>query len=694
MSEWGSTSQAAWPFPSPSPDGGPGSLCFIQEVKNRCRICYTCVRKCPAKAIRISNSQALVVPERCIGCGNCLRVCSQQARQMVSSIEEVEDLLRSGAPIAACIAPSFPVEFQPEFDFRVLVGLTRALGFKWVTEVAFGADLVADRYRENLILNKGRQYIATTCPAIVGFVERYHPDLISYLSPIVSPMVAMSRVVRTLHGKDIKVVFVGPCVAKKAEARDPNVQGGPDAVLTFTELREMFLRAGLDSNKVEPSDFDPPKPGMGSLFAISHGLLKAAEIHEDILTNEVVATDGLHNFMNALNEFAAGGMEADLVELLSCNGCIAGPGLSSKETLFKRRARVSHYTQYRERTRDPEAWQRSVNRFANLDLTRTYSSKDQRISGIEEASIAEILKRMGKSSPEDELNCGACGYHSCREHAVAVFKGLAESAMCLPYVINNHLKTILELSHLNEQLATTQETLMHSERLASMGQLAAGVAHEINNPLGVVIMYTNLLLEECAKESEIRPDLQMIAEQANRCKRIVAGLLDFARQNKVAHQSIHIREVIAAALAGIPLPEKVDVKITCSEPDLVAEVDRDQVIQVIINLVNNAMDAMPDGGQIRIHVTSEEPWIVLEVKDTGTGIPKENLNKLFEPFFTTKLMGKGTGLGLPVVYGIVKLHRGDISVESNADPAVGPTGSTFRVKLPREAQGRTARNIP
>ena len=406
-----------------------------------------------------------------------------------------------------------------------------------------------------------------------------------------------------------------------------------------------------------------------------------------------MATDGLHNFMNALNEFAAGSMEANLVELLSCNGCIAGPGLSSKEDLFQRRARVSHYTRYRERTQDPEQWQKTIDHFANLDLTRTYRTLDQRVTEINEGSIADIMRRMGKQSAEDELNCGACGYPSCREHAIAVHKGLAESEMCLPYVISDHLKTILELSHLNDRLATTQETLMHSERLASMGQLAAGVAHEINNPLGVVIMYTNLLLEECEKDAEIRDDLKMIAEQANRCKRIVAGLLDFARQNKVAHQAINVRDLVVSTLQNLAKPANVELEIEHQENDPVAEVDQDQMVQVLINLVGNAYDAMPEGGKLWVRTKGDDSWIIFEVQDTGTGIPRENMNKLFEPFFTTKMMGKGTGLGLPVVYGIVKLHRGDISVESNADPTQGPTGSTFRVKLPRVARTHSGKGM-
>ena len=194
------------------PDDPPGEVegeghvrGFVRTVKNRCRICYTCVRTCPAKAIRITKSQAEVVPERCIGCGNCIRVCSQKAKRIVSTVHEVEALLDSGQPVAACLAPSFPVEFQEEMDFRVLVGMVRKLGFGMVTEVAFGADLVAEQYRQLMVLQPRSQFIATTCPAIVGYVERYHPELIPNLSPLVSPMVAMSRVLKSLH-PGIKVV--------------------------------------------------------------------------------------------------------------------------------------------------------------------------------------------------------------------------------------------------------------------------------------------------------------------------------------------------------------------------------------------------------------------------------------------------------------------------------------------------------
>jgi len=664
-------------------------VAFVRTVMNRCRICYTCVRMCPAKAIRISKSQAEVVPERCIGCGNCIRVCSQQAKQVVSTVDQVEELLASGKPVAACLAPSFPVEFHSLENTNVLVGMIRALGFAKVVEVAFGADLVADGYRKMLAAHKEKQYIATTCPAIVGFVERYHPELIPHLAPVVSPMVAMSRALRALE-PEIQVVFIGPCVAKKVEANDPDVDGAPDVAITFRELQHLFQRCYVRPEAVTPSDFDPPHPSLGALFPMPRGFLQAAAIQEDLLAIDVVATDGLKGFTSVLEEFSEGTLEARLVEMLSCHGCIEGPGVTSQETLFKRRARVSHYARKRSEQLDRKAWRESMEQFQDLDLTRRFSSRDQRLTDHDEIAIRKIMFRMGKFTKAQELDCGACGYRTCHEHAQAIDKGFAESEMCLPFVIDEHLNTIRKLSQANDKLASAQETLMHQERLASMGQLAAGVAHEINNPLGVVLMYTHLLLEECAQDSPLREDLGMIAEQANRCKRIVAGLLDFSRQNKVAHQPVDFQELIHASLANVRTPENVRVEVEHGESSAIAEVDRDQIIQVLINLVGNAYDAMPEGGMLKIRTWGDAAWLNLEVQDTGTGISREHITKLFEPFFTTKLMGKGTGLGLAVVFGIVKLHRGDISVESSTEP--GSHGTIFRIKLPRTAaaSGRPA----
>jgi signal transduction histidine kinase len=658
------------------------SSAFITTIKERCRMCYTCVRECPVKAIRITDGQAQVVGDRCIACGNCARICSQHAKLLLSTIDDVLALLRSGQRVAACLAPSFPAEFS-DILYTQLVGMIRALGFDLVVEVSFGADLVAREYRRLTSTCNGHRYISTTCPAIVSYVERYYPDLVDSLSPIVSPMVAMARALRRLHGDDLKVVFIGPCIAKKVEAQSVELAGEIDAVLMFPELRHICAENGVFPEAVLSSEFDPPYGATGGLFSISRGILQAAGIQEDLLTGEVIATQGRSHMLEAIKEFAEGDLGAKLLEVLCCEGCIMGPGVGSDLPLFNRRRHVRTYVCHRMQELDRERWQQDLDGLADLDLRRTYHANDQRIPIPAKSQLTAIMHRMGKFSPVDELNCGACGYDTCLEHAIAIHKELAESEMCLPNTIDQLRVALTELKMSHEELATTQEALLQSEKLAGMGQLAAGIAHEVNNPLGVVLMYAHLLLDECDPQSKIREDLTMITEQADRCKKIVAGLLHFARQNKVCRSPVDICEVVDRAMLTMTMPEQMAVRIEHDAADPIAEVDRDQIVQVLTNLVTNAVAAMEGNGTLTIRTTGDDRDIRIAVTDTGIGIPPENLKKIFDPFFTTKQMGKGTGLGLAVSYGIIKMHSGDIRVRSQADPAVGSTGSTFTVTLPR-----------
>jgi iron only hydrogenase large subunit-like protein/nitrogen-specific signal transduction histidine kinase len=667
----------------------PPSAPLVTTIKERCRLCYTCVRECPAKAIRIANGQAEVLVDRCIGCGNCVRVCSQQAKKVLDEIELVEKLLQSDARVAAIIAPSFPAEFS-EIGYEFLVGMVRALGFELVNEVGFGADLVAAEYQRLLREAKGKRFIATTCPAIIGYVERYHPDLVPMLAPIVSPMVATARALRRLYGDDLRIVFIGPCIAKKGEAHSAPIAGEVDAVLTFIELREMLRHHALKPESVTPSDFNPPHAGVGVLFPISRGILQAAQLPEDLLTGDVVAADGRSEFVEAIKEFEGGDLEARLLEVLCCNGCIMGPGTSSAAPLFSRRSQVGRYAQQRMADVDRERWHEHWSILSDLNLRRTFTPHDQRIAIPSEGELAEIMARMGKLAPEDELNCGACGYETCRAHAVAIYKGLAENEMCLPYTIEQLKIACKDLAVSNERLASTQEALMQSEKLASMGQLAAGIAHEVNNPLGTVLMLSHTLLEELGPDSPQREDLALMATEAERCRKIVSGLLQFARKNKVEARATNVPVLVEKTVRMLRLPSNVKVQFEHEDEDMRAEIDREQVAQVLTNLVNNAIDAMPDGGCLTLRTGGHEREVRIQVADTGIGIPPEHRKKVFEPFFTTKGAGKGTGLGLSVTYGIVKMHQGDIRVESNADPAVGPTGTTFTVILPRQrpAQGQ------
>jgi two-component system NtrC family sensor kinase len=260
--------------------------------------------------------------------------------------------------------------------------------------------------------------------------------------------------------------------------------------------------------------------------------------------------------------------------------------------------------------------------------------------------------------------------------------------MCLPHTIDKLKSAVQDLALSNEELASTQQALMHSERLASMGQLAAGIAHEVNNPLGVVLLYAHLLLEQVPEGSAYREDLVMIVEQTDRCRRIVSGLLDFSRQNKGTVEAVDLREVVDRGMKVLQPPAGVTVHVEhlAGEPEL--EADADQLMQVLTNLVSNAYGAMPGGGVLTVHTDKDELDVFLKVTDTGTGIQPEHRKNLFEPFFTTKPPGRGTGLGLAVTYGIVKMHRGDISFHTRHDPAEGPTGTTFTVRFPRRSDPR------
>jgi len=651
------------------------SIPLVTTIRERCRVCYTCVRECPAKAIRIAEGQAEVIPERCIGCGNCVRVCSQNAKAVLNSIEDVERLIRGESRVTAILAPSFPAEFT-ECGHGQLLGMVRALGFDMVHEVAFGADLIARAYRRLVAETNGRRYVATSCPAVVAYVERYQPELVESLAPIVSPMVATARALHRIYGDDLKIVFVGPCVAKKGELASENVPGEVDAGLTFVELRSMFERNGIEPSGVEASEFDPPHAGTGALLSISRGLLQAADIPEDLLAGEVVAADGRTGFVEALNQFKAGDLDARLLEVLACHGCIMGPGVSNQSPLFSRRSHVSRYVRARMEGFDRGRWQASLDSLADLDLHRRFTANDQRVPVPGGEELNRILARLGKFKSEDELNCGACGYDTCREHAIAIYKGLAESEMCLPYTIEQLRTTVAEL-------VSAREALMQSEKLASMGQLAAGIAHEVNNPLGVVLMYAHLLLEECDRDSALRGDLSMIASQADRCKKIVAGLLDFARQKEVRRKRTNVCEIVEQSLKDSRVPGRIRTGVVCDVADPHAELDADQFTQVLTNLISNAVAAMPEGGDLTLQVAGDDGRVCFIVSDTGSGIPPGNVKRIFDPFFTTKPIGKGTGLGLAVTYGIVKMHYGDIEVESNADPSTGPTGTTFTVSIPR-----------
>jgi signal transduction histidine kinase/ferredoxin len=659
----------------------------VRTIPDKCRRCYTCVRYCPANAIKVEDGQAKVIEERCIGCGNCYKVCALSAKEIKSSIDEVRALLAGEAPVLACLAPSFPAAYWDLAPGQVVAAVKR-LGFAEVLEVAFGAELVGREYARYAQEHPDRLIITTPCPALVAYVEKYAPSLIDSLAPIVSPAIALGRVIKQRYRPEAAVVFVGPCIAKKAEIVDPNVAGAVDQVLTYDELRRMWAEDGVEPAALPEEPFDGPTPVVGRIFPVSGGLLKTSQRNGDILENEILVTEGRDSVLEILRALRSADhpLEVRFLDLLFCEGCIAGPVMDNGHSTFARKEIVARYVRETSSPEAHRALEMALERYGDVDMRRSFSERSITLALPEpgEVEIAEILRQTNKFSKEDELNCGACGYATCRDKAVAVYQGLAEAQMCLPYLIDQLEENVAKLKLFQRELQETQDQLIQSEKLASMGQLAAGVAHEINNPLGTVLLYSDLLLRELPQGDARSEDLRLILTEAKRCKTIVQALLNFARQNKVLAQATNVNRLcreIVEEVERLPLFGQVRIELQLGPHVPEINADPAQIRQVLLNLLDNAAEAMPEGGTVTIttcRVSAGGDGVEISIQDTGCGISEENLARLFTPFFTTKPIGRGTGLGLAISYGIVKMHRGSIDVQSE----VG-VGTTFIIRLPR-----------
>jgi len=647
---------------------------IVTTIGQKCKRCYSCVRECPAIAIRVLNGQAVVITDRCISCGHCVKVCSQHAKWIKTDVDILDEILLS-PKTAVIVAPSFAASFPA--TYHKIPAALKKLGFGTVAETAFGADLISHLYAEELENNKGKTIISSACPAVYTYIEKYFEELVPNLARIVSPMIAMGRYLKSTLGKDTKVVFVGPCVAKKSEYRDDQVDDAIDSVLTFNELKKIFEKKEIDLSLLEDIEFDPPHSLMGKSFPLAGGLLKTAQISNDILEKEIIVVEGKDKVLEIVEEIANNKINAKLIDILFCEGCISGPAIDSEMNYYSKREKVIKYIEEKLNLTDKQIWKSNIYNSRNLNLRRGFQVKTQRRPMPSEEKIKEILARSNKYTQQDELNCTACGYESCREYAIAIAKGLAEEEMCLPYLIEK-----LEAAY--DELKTTQDQLQSAEKLASIGQLAAGVAHEINNPLGTILLYSSLLTKELPKigGSTYVEDLNMIIEETKRCKNIVSNLLNFARHGKLKVSKVNILDTFNTIIKNIsinPVHQNINIVVNNEAENTIIDADADQLKQVFLNIITNACEACEESSlkNVDIRVYSENTYLCVDIKDSGCGIPKENLGKLFTPFFTTKKMGKGTGLGLPITYGILKMHRGDIKVQSTAGE-----GTTFQIKLP------------
>jgi iron only hydrogenase large subunit-like protein len=306
---------------------------IVSTISDRCKICYSCIRECPAKAIKVVSGQAAVISERCIVCGHCVKVCSQNAKQILSDAHLVLDLLKNENTIAL-IAPSFVASFTNDY-FKLPTAL-RKMGFKKIVETAFGADLISDYYVKEIQSDKKRTIISSACPAVVNYIEKYRRELVPNLAKVVSPMIAAARYMKKKWGGDIKIVFIGPCIAKKNEFLDEEVYGLIDAVLTFSEVKKLLREQGIVLSELEDGDLDAPHAYLGRAYPLAGGLLKTAEISGDILEKEIIVVEGKMKVLEILDEIAEDKINAKFVDILFCEGCISGPAIDSDLNYYSR----------------------------------------------------------------------------------------------------------------------------------------------------------------------------------------------------------------------------------------------------------------------------------------------------------------------------------------------------------------------
>ena len=400
--------------------------------KARCRDCYRCVRVCPVKAIRMHEGQANVVPHRCISCGTCVRECPQGAKSYRRDLGRALELFHPGARVAASVAPSFAAVF-PAWQWRRLPSALRRLGFDYVGETAIGAYDVAAATAQAVAKQPGQSHVCTACPAVVRFVECYRPEQAGNLVPVVSPMLAHARHIRRrlADSGDVRVIFIGPCVAKKAEADRPENEGLVDCALTFAELAEWFEQENVDLSACEETDFDERPRGAARLFPLEGGSVRTSGWTADLLAETVVAASGYEEICTVLDSIVPGGAPRIIEPLFCKQGCINGPAMPGDRNVFLCRGDVLSYAAASESDAAADPPPGLAARFIAEGVDGT--------PAVTEEQIRKVLAMTGKAKADDQLNCGACGYPSCRDKAVAVIRGMAEPEMCIP-----HMKRLAE----------------------------------------------------------------------------------------------------------------------------------------------------------------------------------------------------------------------------------------------------------
>ena len=385
--------------------------------KSNCKNCYKCIRHCPVKAIRFSGNQAYIIGNECILCGQCFVVCPQNAKEIIDETEKVKVFLQSGEPVIVSLAPSFVANYDG-VGIGAMREALKKLGFYDAEETAIGATIVKTEY-ERMLREEDRDIIITSCCHSVNLlIQKYFPAELEYLADVLSPMQAHCIDIKKRY-PNAKTVFIGPCVAKKDEAE--HYKGIVDAVLTFEELTKWLKKEKIEIDKT----MDSSEESRARFFPTTGGVLKT--MAQDISGYAYLAIDGVENCIAALRDIENGKIHKCFIEMSACAGsCVGGPVMEKyHRSPVKDYMSVANYAG----TKDFNVEQLNAS-----ELKKQFTYIEHKLTMPSEEEIASVLRQMGKMKQSDELNCGSCGYNSCREKAIAICQGKAEISMCLPYL--------------------------------------------------------------------------------------------------------------------------------------------------------------------------------------------------------------------------------------------------------------------
>lgn len=405
----------------------------IYTENNNCQDCYKCIRNCNVKAIKMESHKASIINELCIACGRCTSICPANAKKIRNDVGLVKLLLKENDNVIVSLAPSYVSEFQ-NLGKEKIIELLKLLGFSKVSETAIGADIITHQTKKWIETKKKGVYYSSCCPSVVELIKKYYPQYSENISPFVSPMLAHGRYLKEEYGSDVKVVFIGPCVAKKKEMlTNP---GYVDAVITFQELREWINESNLKIESIPENTenkFYPFEADNGILYPIDGGMIDGIKKDTPIVDMQFMTFSGLQEIIDILNNVDKFNTDFPLfLELMSCKGgCINGYFMSDNKSIAEKRIDVISEFGSSKREENIEVLAKPFN-------YKSYSCEVFPVFNCvhSEEQIKEALKYVGKVASEDCLNCGGCGYQTCRNFAIALLDGKAERSMCVSYMRN------------------------------------------------------------------------------------------------------------------------------------------------------------------------------------------------------------------------------------------------------------------